>query len=219
MHPDSDCQTLVIVDDHPLVREGLKAVLSRESGLRVIGEAGGLGDALALIQTCEPDLAIIDLALADGDGLDLIKRLKAHHPALRMLVCSMREESLFAERALHAGAIGYIHKSEVAQHIVDAVRTTLQGRVFLSAAMVERLLRRGLPGQAAGGKLVDRLSDRELQVFGLLGDGHSTARIAETLHLSIKTIETHRENIKRKLELGNAAELTRHATIWQQSQC
>ncbi len=218
MKPDSHCNTLVIVDDHPLVREGLKAVLSREQGLRVIGEAGGVGEALALVKTQEPDLAIIDLALADGDGLDLIKRIKAHHPSSRMLVCSMRDESLFAERALHAGALGYIHKSEVAQHIVEAVRTTLLGRLFVSSTVTERLLRQRMPGRVPGGLMVDRLTDRELQVFGLLGDGHSTIRIAEELHVSVKTIETHREHIKRKLQLSNATELMRHATIWQQSQ-
>ncbi|EIC20824.1 response regulator [Thiorhodovibrio frisius] len=218
MHTESDCKTLVIVDDHPLVREGLKAVLAREQGLIVVGEAGNVGEAMALIQALAPDMAIIDLALADGDGLDLIKRLKAHCPNLKMLVCSMRDEALFAERALHAGAIGYVHKSEVALHIIDAIRATLMGRMFLSPAMVERLLKRNGPGQQPAGLSVDNLSDRELQVFGLIGDGQSTAEIAQVLHLSVKTIETHRENIKRKLQLGNAAELTRSAIIWSQTQ-
>ncbi|MBK5967949.1 MULTISPECIES: response regulator [Thiorhodovibrio] len=219
MDYDSHYQTLVIVDDHPLVREGLKAVLARDDGLRVIGEAGGVSEALALVQARKPDLAIIDLALADGDGLDLVRRLRAHCSDVKILVCSMRDESLFAERALHAGAIGFIHKSEVALHIVDAVRTTLMGRVYLSPAMAERMLKRTLPGQESGGLAVDCLSDRELQVFGLLGDGQSTAQIAERLHLSVKTIETHRENIKRKLQLSNAAELMRCATIWSHTQC
>jgi DNA-binding NarL/FixJ family response regulator len=219
MHAESDSQTLVIVDDHPLVREGLKAILSREPGLVVIGEAGGLGEALALVQARKPSLAIIDLALADGDGLDLIRRLKARLPELRMLVCSMREEALFAERALHAGALGYVHKSEVAIHIIDAVHTTLKGHIFLSPAMIDRLLHRALPGTAPAGLAVDRLSNRELQVFGLLGDGRSTAEIAQGLHLSVKTIETHREKIKRKLQLANSAELVRCATLWSQTQC
>lgn len=219
MRANLDSQTLVIVDDHPLVREGLKAILSREPGLLVIGEAGGLSEALALLQAQEPHLAIIDLALADGDGLDLIRRLKARHPELRMLVCSMREEALFAERALHAGALGYVHKSEVAIHIIDAVRTTLKGHVFLSPAMVERLLHRTRPGAAPAGLAVGSLTNRELQVFGLLGDGRSTAEIAQGLHLSVKTIETHREKIKRKLQLANSAELVRCATLWSQTQC
>jgi DNA-binding NarL/FixJ family response regulator len=219
MRAKLNSQTLVIVDDHPLVREGLKAILSREPGLLVIGEAGGLSEALALMQAREPHLAIIDLALADGDGLDLIRRLKTHHPELRMLACSMREEALFAERALHAGALGYVHKSEVAIHIIAAVHTTLKGHVFLSPAMIERLLHRTLPGTAPAGLAVDSLSNRELQVFGLLGEGRSTAEIAQGLHLSVKTIETHREKIKRKLQLANSAELVRCATLWSQTQC
>ncbi|MBK1649220.1 response regulator [Rhabdochromatium marinum] len=219
MHSDSDPQTLVIVDDHPLVREGLKAILSHEPQLRVIGEAGGLSEALALMQAQVPDLVIIDLALADGDGLDLIRRLKRHHPDIKMLVCSMREETLFAERALHAGALGYVHKSEVALHIIEAVRTTLNGRIFLSPVMVERILHRTSPGVAATDLALDTLSDRELQVFDLLGNGRSTAEIAQGLHLSVKTIESHREKIKRKLQLANSAELIRCATLWSQTQC
>lgn len=203
------------MDDHPIVREGLAAVLSHKPGLEVCGEAASIVEALALIDTLHPDLAIIDLSLADGSGLDLIKRIKARNVSTKMLVLSMSDESLYAERALRAGAMGFLHKQEAREKLIDAIRQVLDGKIFVSEAINERLLQQVMVGrQPLERSSITALSDRELEVFELIGQGLGSSEIAQRLHLGIKTIETHRQRIKGKLDLKSGLELVRHATQW-----
>lgn len=211
-------KTILIVDDHPLVRAGFASILESEPDLKVIGRAGSIQEALAAVRKEQPDLAIIDLSLSDGSGLDLIKRLKIHYPKLKMLACSMHDESLFAQRAINAGALGYVNKLQVTDHVVDAVRQALAGKIYLSAEMVERVVNRFAKKNETETSSVADLTDRELEIFGMIGQALSTARIAERLHLSVKTVETHREKIKRKLQLTSGAELAIHAAQWRLEQ-
>ncbi len=206
---------ILIVDDHPIVREGLVAVLSRKPDLEVCGEAATIVDALALIDTLHPDLAIIDLSLSDGSGLDLIKRIKARNVSTKMLVLSMSDESLFAERALRAGAMGFLHKQEAREKLLNAIHQILDGKIYVSEAINSRLLQQVMIGnQPLQHSPITALSDRELEVFELLGQGLGSSEIAQRLHLGIKTVETHRQRIKGKLDLKNSLELVRHATQW-----
>jgi DNA-binding NarL/FixJ family response regulator len=210
---------ILVVDDHPLVRAGLKALIGGEPDLEVCAEAEGIVQALTLAQATDPQVVIIDLSLSDGSGLDLIKRLHRRHPELLILVCSMHEESLFAERALRAGARGYVNKHEATDRVVEAIRQVLGGGVYLSPTMTQRLLL-GVAGgtQTEGAPHLADLSDRELEIFGLIGAGLGTTQIAERLCLSVKTVETHREKLKRKLNLASGAELARRAVQWQLEQ-
>jgi DNA-binding NarL/FixJ family response regulator len=208
-------QRILIVDDHPLVRSGFVQLISDEPDLEVCGEAADEAQALQLVAATAPDLVIIDLSLAGGSGIDLIERIKAHYSEVCMLVVSMHDESLFAERVLTAGALGYLNKQEAPSNIIRAIRRVLDGRVYLSDKLTERLLD-GLTGmaKAAGQSPMQRLSNRELEVFELIGRGMTTGKIADHLQLSTKTIETHRENIKKKLGLASGQELTRRAMHW-----
>jgi DNA-binding NarL/FixJ family response regulator len=206
---------ILIVDDHPLVRSGLRLLIDCEPDLAVCGEAGDAAEALRLLETQKPDLLIVDLSLKDSSGLDLIKRIKGRNSTVKMLVSSMFEEGLYAERVLSAGALGYVHKQEGMDRVIEAIRCVLSGRVWLSAAMSDRMLRRMTaaptpPTQSP----VHTLSDRELEIFEMIGRGRSTKDIARQLHLSVKTVETHREKIKAKLGLKSAAELSRAAYLW-----
>ena len=215
MAASAKIRRILIVDDHPLIRVGLSSLIEAEADLQVCGETGKISEALDLVRTSQPDLAIVDLSLADGNGLELVKRLGAQHKDLRILVCSMHDESLFAQRVLHAGAMGYISKQEATTHIIPAVRRLLDGKVWLSESMTERMLQgiatgRSTPTAAS----VETLSDRELEVFGLIGQGMGPSQIAEVLHLSVKTIETHKQKIKKKLRLQSGSELTRRAMQW-----
>jgi DNA-binding NarL/FixJ family response regulator len=213
--PSAEIHRILIVDDHPLVRVGLKSLIEVEADLEICGETGQIGEALDLVRATEPDLAIVDLSLADGNGLELVKRLAAHQEDLRILVCSMHDESLFAQRVLGAGAMGYINKQEATTHILDAVRKLLEGKVWLSKAMTERMLQGFAQGRSSQKTAsVESLSDRELEVFGLIGQGMGPSQIAELLHLSVKTIETHKQKIKKKLNLSSSSELTRRAMLW-----
>ena len=205
---------IVIIDDHPLVRAGLRSLFDEEPDLTVCAEVGNVRDAIEVVRAQSPDLALIDISLDDGNGIELIKRLKVHMPQLKMLVCSMHDESLFAERAINAGARGYVNKHQVTEQILEAVRHVLAGRVYLSEKMVERVINGFAKKKDAGSSSIEDLSDRELEVFGLIGEGLSTSKIAERLHLSVKTVETHREKIKRKLQLTTGGELVRHAVQW-----
>jgi DNA-binding NarL/FixJ family response regulator len=206
---------ILIVDDHPLVRSGFVQLISDEPDLEVCGEAPGESEAMQLVAGTAPDLVIIDLSLAGGSGINLIQRIKAHHGDVCMLVVSMHDESLFAERVLAAGALGYLNKQEAPSNIIRAIRRVLEGKVYVSDNLNERLLDT-LKGtaKAAGLPPMQRLSNRELEVFELIGRGMTTGGIAEHLRLSIKTIETHRENIKRKLGLASGQELIRRAMHW-----
>jgi DNA-binding NarL/FixJ family response regulator len=182
--------------------------------LSICAEVGNVRDAIDVARKLEPDLALIDISLDDGSGIELIKRLKVHMPQLKMLVCSMHDESLFAERAINAGARGYVNKHQVTEQILDAIQQVLAGRIYLSEKMVERVINGFAKKKDAGTSSIEDLSDRELEVFGLIGQGMSTSKIAERLHLSVKTVETHREKIKRKLQLATGGELVRHAVQW-----
>jgi DNA-binding NarL/FixJ family response regulator len=206
---------ILIVDDHPIVREGLAARINRQPDLQVVGEAEDVLDALEKVKTETPDLVVVDLALKSGQGLDLIKKIKARSPDTKMLVSSMYDESLYAERTLRAGAMGYINKQEVSDKIIDAIRQVLAGKMYLSAQMTERLLQRAVgSAPALAESPVAALTDRELEIFKMIGKGMTTRHIANELHLSVKTVETHRENIKSKLNLPNSAELSREAVQW-----
>jgi len=206
---------ILIVDDHPLVRAGLSSLIHQQPDMEICGETGKVGEALELVRERAPDLLIVDVSLADGSGLDLVKRLLAHDGGIRILVCSMHDEALFAYRALQAGAMGYIGKEEAATRVVEAIRRVLDGKIWLSANLTERVLQ-GISEKRPAPKAatIDALSDRELAVFGLIGHGMGPSKIAELLHLSVKTIETHRENIKKKLNLRSGSELTRCALQW-----
>jgi DNA-binding NarL/FixJ family response regulator len=189
---------ILIVEDHPLTRQGLNALISSQPDFEVCGEADEVGDAIRRVAAELPDLCVIDLRLGQGSGLELIKQIKARFPEVKILVSSMHDESLFAERVLRAGANGFISKGESVDEVVLAMRQVLGGKVYLSSKMTEQVL-----GQVAGRgpgaseDNIDDLSNRELEVFQLIGQGLGTRQIAEQLHLSIKTIETYRESIKR----------------------
>lgn len=204
---------VLIVDDHPLVREGLAARISRQPDMQVCGEAADVEEALALVGATDPSLIIVDLALRSGHGLNLIKAVSRMQPEVKILVVSAYDESLYAERVLRTGAHGYINKQEVQDSIIDALRAVLRGEIYLSTRMTQRVVAQaiGRPATAQGPAL---LSDRELEVFELIGRGHSTRAIAEQLHLSIHTIETYREHIRDKLGLRDGTELVQRAVQW-----
>ena len=207
---------VLIVDDHPAVREALAFRIGRQSDLQVCGEAADMGDALRLVADTQPDVAVVDISLKSGNGIDLIKRIKDRNEHVRMVVWSMHSESLYAERALRAGALGYVNKDQATDTIVEAIRRVLAGKVYLSDAMTERLLQRAVGGEAIAvlRSPVDVLADRELEVFRLIGAGVKTTNIAEQMHLSIKTIETYRDRIRKKLDLKDGTELAHYATQW-----
>jgi DNA-binding NarL/FixJ family response regulator len=211
----SKAAKILIVDDHPLVREGLALRISRRSGLEVCGEADNVEDALRLIDQQNPDLAIVDVSLKSGSGVDLIHRIKARAGHTKVLVLSMYDEALYAERVLRAGAMGYINKQEARENVLDAIEHVLAGRYYLSAEMHNRMLHHMISDKDKFRRsVVDCLSNRELEVFELIGQGLPTSQIADRLHVSIKTIETHRQRIKNKLGLRNSAELGRSAAQW-----
>ncbi|MGH8137613.1 MAG: response regulator [Steroidobacteraceae bacterium] len=205
---------VLIVDDHPLVREGLIARISAQPDLEVCGEASDVDQALSLVGITRPALMIVDLALKGGNGLDLIKKVKARDVSPKILVVSAYEEEIFAERALRAGAQGYINKQELQGSIIDAIRTLLRGELYLSANMTQRLAGQALFGSGVSRGGIEGLSDRELQIFQLIGRGNSTRLIAEQLHLSVHTIESHREKIRIKLRLRGGTELLQRAVQW-----
>jgi DNA-binding NarL/FixJ family response regulator len=208
---------IMVVDDHPVVRHGLIEIINRSTDMEVIGQAGRASEAAQLIEQLRPDLVVIDISLEDGSGIELIKQIKSRHPEVRMLVNSMHDEKLYAERALRAGAMGYINKEQSMEQIVDAIRQVLKGRVYLSNAMSDRVLHRVISGgveEEAERSPVQALSDRELEVFELMGKGLTTRQVAAKLHLSPKTVETHREHIKTKLKIVNNNQLLRHAVQW-----
>ncbi|HMP81871.1 MAG TPA: response regulator transcription factor [Verrucomicrobiota bacterium] len=208
---------VVVVDDHPMVRERLAEIINREPDLHVCGEAEDRAGALRVISRTDPALAIVDLTLKRSHGLELIKDLKVMHPELRILVVSMQEESLYAERVIHAGAHGYITKQEATRRIMEAIRKVLSGDIYLSEKLAVQIAARAFGHRrGSGAASVDSLADRELQVFELIGRGLGTRQIAEELNLDIKTIETYRARIKEKLRLKDASELLRTAITWAQ---
>ncbi len=207
---------VLIVDDHPAVREALAMRIGRQSDLEVCGEAADLSEALRLVADTQPDVAVVDISLKTGCGIDLIKRIKDRNDTVRMLVWSTHSESLYAERALRAGALGYINKDQATDKIVEGIRRVLEGKVYLSDAMVQTMLHRTVGGgrEEVTRSPLDALADRELEVFRLIGQGVKTAEIAERLHLSVKTIETYRDRIRAKLDLSDGTALAHYATKW-----
>ena len=207
---------ILIIDDHPSVREALGLRIDRQPDLEVCGEAEDTPEALRLIEETKPDAAVVDISLKTGDGIDLIKRIKDRDPNVRTLVWSMHPESLYAERALRNGAMGYVNKDQATDTIVEAIRRVLAGKVYLSDAMAERMLHRAVGGETEDltRSPMDVLTDRELEVFRMVGAGVKTAEIAEQMHLSIKTIETYRDRIRKKLDLKDGTQLAHFATQW-----
>jgi DNA-binding NarL/FixJ family response regulator len=207
---------VLIVDDHPLVREGLSAQISAQGDMTVCGEAADVDEALALLGSTKPTLIIIDLTLKTGHGLDLIRKVRQRDTQTRetkMLVLTAHEDVIFAERALRAGAHGFVSKQEAQSEVIDAIRSVLGGERYLSDEITRKLVGRAIEPQPepAG---IERLSNRELEIFQLIGRGESTRSIAEQLHLSVHTVETHRENIRGKLNLRNGAQLVQRAVKW-----
>lgn len=205
---------ILLVEDHPLVRSGFELLISGQQDMEICGEADGQSQAIRLVREKRPDLAMIDLVLREGSGLDLCKHLASIQPGLRMLVVSAHDEELYADRALRAGAHGFISKGEAADRLIEAIRTVQSGGVWLSERMTERMLARVRQGSALAQSPIERLSDRELEVFELIGRGRTTHEIAARLHLSPKTIESYRESLKTKLSLRNSTQLTHHAVQW-----
>lgn len=205
----------MIVDDHPVFRHGISALINAENDLIVCGEAASSPAALEAMRTLNPDVALLDISLPGTNGIELIKLMKAEHPKLPLLMLSMHDESLYALRALKAGALGYVMKAEALTHVLDALRKVLEGEIYVSPRLSERLIFQAIQSvDGASGSPVDRLSDRELEVLELLGRGFGTKEIASELHLSVKTIETHRAHIKEKLGFRDAGEMVRFAIDW-----
>jgi DNA-binding NarL/FixJ family response regulator len=205
---------VVLVDDHPIVRAGLAGLISAESDLEVCGEAADLDEALAVVERERPDLVVVDLSLKASSGLDLIRRLTERET--KTLVASMHDEATYAERALAAGALGYVHKGEATREIVQAIRRVMAGRLYLSESVSEKVVKRaiGAGGRKEPAPPEERLSDRELEIFERIGQGRTTVEIGEALRISGKTVQTYRQRIKEKLGLGTAAELSTEATRW-----
>lgn len=200
-----------VVDDHPIVRQGLVRMINGEGDLEVCGEGEDVYQSLAAIRAARPELVLLDVSLKDGDGLELLKEIKSFNPQLLVLIVSMHDEALYAERALRAGANGYIMKHSAPEEMLKAVRNVLSGAVHLSAAMGSTLLNRMVGSKKSSLLPMDRLTDRELEVFRMIGAGLSVKEIADKLIISAKTVEAHREHIKEKLNLKSSAELLRFA--------
>ncbi|MDY0170054.1 MAG: response regulator transcription factor [Thermoguttaceae bacterium] len=206
---------VLIVDDHPVVREGLAFRISSQADMEVCGEAANAAEVLKLLSAVRPHVVIVDIQLEASDGLDLVKHIKARDESIAVLVCSAYPDKIYAGRALKAGALGYINKQHVTSQVVDAVRRVRDGKVYLSEEMADQVLSQAV-GQTRprGSTPTERLSDRELEVFRLIGDGLSAHQIARRLCLSPHTIDTHRQRIKEKLQLANAVELAQAAVRW-----
>jgi DNA-binding NarL/FixJ family response regulator len=210
---------ILLVDDHPLVREGLVNLIRQQSDLEISGEASNEPQALELIVSAAPDVALVDISLENGSGIELIKSIKAIYPAVKTLALSMHDESLYAERALRAGARGYIMKSEAAKKIIEGIRSVLAGQLYVSEKIAAMMAEKFVDGRtAATASPIEQLSNRELEVFQLLGRGHSTRQIADHLHVGFKTVQAYHARIKEKLKLTNATELLREAMRWHENQ-
>jgi DNA-binding NarL/FixJ family response regulator len=206
--------SILIVDDHPMMRSGMRELLDAEEDLRVAGEASDVATARSLLRSSRFDLALVDLSLGKGSGLDLVEEIASRYPDVRVLVVTMHDASLWAERALRAGALGFVNKAEPESTLLEAVRKVLAGETALDTKLTDRLVKRAVRGEPRGPAGVAGLSDRQLQVFELLGRGRSVRQIAEELGISVKTVETHRANIKTKLKVDSSAELLRQAVVW-----
>jgi DNA-binding NarL/FixJ family response regulator len=212
---ESNKRKVLIVDDHPVVRSGLTTLINHESDLCVCGETGEAQQALKLTTEIKPDVVIVDITLGDADGIELTKDIRARHPKLPVIVLSMHDESVFAERVLHAGARAYLMKDAVSEKIITAIRTVLSGEVYVSDIMAKKLLRK-LAGNHVDAihSPINDLTDREFEVFRRIGQGYKSSRIAKCMNLSVKTVETYRARIKEKLDIASAAELLQYAIKW-----
>lgn len=209
---------ILVVDDHPIVRQGLTLLINRERDLMVCGEAEEAQSAMQEIAASRPDILIVDISLNGPDGLELLKNIRLKHPSLPVLILSMHDESIYAERALRAGANGYIMKQEATEKVLVALRRILNREVYVSERIANKMLRHYIGGSAGTHSPITDLTDRELEVFRLIGDGHGTRQIAEELHLSVKTVESYQAHIKEKLSLHSARELVQHAIQWNISE-
>ena len=209
---------ILLVDDHPLVREGVANLIHQQPDLEVCGEAASEPQALQLIGVGQPDVAVVDLSLESGSGIELIKSIKVMYPSVVMLALSMHDESLYAERALRAGARGYLMKREAAKKVIQGIRAVLAGEIFVSEKIAALMAERFVEGHTASASPVQQLSDRELEVFQLLGRGQNTRQIADHLHVGFKTVQAYCARIKEKLQLANATELLRAAMQWNARQ-
>lgn len=210
---------VLVIDDHPFMRAGLTQLIDRQSDLQICGEAGNPSEAMQVLKRCRPDLVLSDLTMPGRSGLEFIKDLTAAQTGLSILVVSMHDEAIYAERALRAGARGYIMKEAGGENLLAAIRQILRGEIYVSAKMAAQLLenvsaRRPRSSQSP----IEKLSDREFEIFQLIGQGNSTRAIADQLHLSSKTVDVHRSHIKDKLELRDSTELVRHAIRWWETQ-
>ena len=212
---DANRRSILLVDDHPLFRSGMKQLFDTQADLMVTGEAETSGEALDRVRTNQYNLAVVDIGLRGGaNGIELTKMFKAELPEMPVLIVSMHDELLYAERALRAGARGYVMKREALDSILHAVRSVLNGEIYISPTMTKRMLFDHIQGGGEARNAVERLTDRELEVFQLIGEGNDMHQIAEQLHLSKKTAEAHRANIKEKLAVNSAREVVRYATQW-----
>jgi DNA-binding NarL/FixJ family response regulator len=206
---------IVLVDDHPVLRKGLARLIDSKEGFVVCGEAGTATEAMALIRELKPHLAIVDIGLPGASGIELTKSIRAEFPGIPVLILSMHDDALYATRALRAGATGYIVKQDAIDNIADALQETLNGRRYLSPGIVEQLQTNGVGDQPRSSHdLIEQLTDRELEIFHLIGKGRDVREIADALEVSPKTVETHRTNIKEKLKLKNARQVARVALQW-----
>jgi DNA-binding NarL/FixJ family response regulator len=213
-NPSAPKCKVFLIDDHPILRQGLALFIDREPDLKVCGEADDATSALQAIQDSTPDFVVLDISLEGPDGLELLKILRARYPKLPVLILSMHDESLYAERALRAGANGYIMKQEATDKVLTAIRHILGGDIYLSERLTKRMLQQFVSGSVSPRDPIAKLSDRELEVYRLIGAGHGTRQIADQLHVSTKTIESYQAHIKEKLALRNARELVQHAIEW-----
>jgi DNA-binding NarL/FixJ family response regulator len=210
---------VLLVDDHPITRQGLKALVNQQLNLEVCAETDNAAQAVELLTKYKPDLAIVDVSLKATNGIELTKNLKAHSPELPILIVSMHDEALYAERALRAGAMGYIMKQDAGEKVILAIQHLLRGEIFLSTRMKEKMLHRFVNHKREGMVFsIDTLSDREMEVFQLIGNGYSTRQIAQKLGLSSKTIDSYREHLKQKLSLESGSDLVRHAIQWARTE-
>jgi len=215
--PESGKSKVLVVDDHPVLRQGIAQLIALEDDMMVCGEAADAASALKVAQEQKPDVAIVDISLKDSNGIDLIKDMLVRWPKLPVLVLSMHNESFYAERVFRAGAKGYVTKCEPSSKVIEGIRKVLEGEVYVSEKLATKMICKLMGGRIdSDGYSIDRLSDREFQVFELIGQGLQTREIARKLHLSVKTIDAHRENIKNKLKLENATELLKTAIHWVQ---
>lgn len=212
-------RTVFLVDDHPIVRQGLTLLINQEADLTVCGQAEDMHSALQAIHDFRPNIMIVDISLNGPDGLELLKSVRAKYPDIPVLILSMHHESLYAERALRAGANGYIMKQEATEKVLVAVRRILGGEIYVSDRVSNHMLQHYIRGAShLPQSSVAELTDRELEVFRLIGEGHGTRQIAEELHLSVKTVESYQAHIKEKLSLRSARELLQHAVQWTVSE-